>query len=374
MRSLFRAPVRSIALLWGLVVFMPVGLNYLCYFALLLALLLSPGRTLRLRRVRAHLLFWPMALFLLWTLVVLALQPDWYPETPTNLWHGGRIALTLAMAIALGEEEARWAMRGFVAAAAFSVLVVAVNAAVGLPQWSVWNNLIHYGGNKTVSNTILMALLAGSALVLALARGGLVRIAALGVTLAVLAVLVFALPNRTALLAVLGAGLVAGVHQLRRARLSLLAFVVAAMLASAAFVTMVPAVQSRLALGFSEIREANSGEVNRDSWNIRVQLVRHTAAMIAERPWMGAQAGVPGALSWLAIMLAACLAGWRRQDMAGRMAFVAALTLLFSALVNSATRDATIGLSLLWVVGLYLRLSAEPGFEPSQLRLRHAQG
>ena len=90
--------------------------------------------------------------------------------------------------------------------------------------------------------------------------------------------------------------------------------------------------------------------------------------------WMGAQAGVPGALSWLAIMLAACLAGWRRQDMAGRMAFVAALTLLFSALVNSATRDATIGLSLLWVVGLYLRLSAEPGFEPSQLRLRHAQG
>ena len=188
MRSLFRAPVRSIALLWGLVVFMPVGLNYLCYFALLLALLLSPGRTLRLRRVRAHLLFWPMALFLLWTLVVLALQPDWYPETPTNLWHGGRIALTLAMAIALGEEEARWAMRGFVAAAAFSVLVVAVNAAVGLPQWSVWNNLIHYGGNKTVSNTILMALLAGSALVLALARGGLVRIAAIGVTLAVLAV------------------------------------------------------------------------------------------------------------------------------------------------------------------------------------------
>ena len=394
MRSLFRAPVRSIALLWGLVVFMPVGPNYLCYFALLLALLLSPGRTLRLRRVRAHLLFWPMALFLLWTLVVLALQPDWYPETPTNLWHGGRIALTLAMAIALGEEEARWAMRGFVAAAAFSVLVVAVNAAVGLPQWSVWNNLIHYGGNKTVSNTILRALLAGSALVLALARGGLVRIAAIGVTLAVLAVLVFALPNRTALLAVLGAGLVAGVHQLRRARLSLLAFVAAAMLASAAFVTMVPAVQSRLALGFSEIREANSGEVNRDSWNIRVQLVRHTAAMIAERPWMsrvppsiadlnmphddllwmGAQAGVPGALSWLAIMLAACLAGWRRQDMAGRMAFVAALTLLFSALVNSATRDATIGLSLLWVVGLYLRLSAEPGFEPSQLRLRHAQG
>ena len=406
MRSLFRAPVRSIALVWGLVVFMPVGLNYLCYFALLLALLLSPERTLRLRRVRAHLLFWPMALFLLWTLVVLALQPDWYPETPTNLWHGGRIALTLAMAIALGEEEARWAMRGFVAAAAFSVLVVAVNAAVGLPQWTVWNNLIHYGGNKTVSNTILMALLAGSALVLALARGGLVRMAAIGVTLAVLAVLVFALPNRTALLAVLGAGLAAGVHQLRRVRLALLAFVAAAMLASAAFVTMVPAVQSRLALGLAEIREANSGEVNRDSWNIRVQLVRHTAAMIAERPWMGwgigawnaqwrsrvppsiadlnmphddllwmgAQAGVPGALSWLAIMLAACLAGWRRQDMAGRMAFVAALTLLFSALVNSATRDATIGLSLLWVVGLYLRLSAEPGFAPSQLRLRHAQG
>jgi len=78
---------------------------------------------------------------------------------------------------------------------------------------------------------------------------------------------------------------------------------------------------------------------------------------------MGAQAGVPGALSWLVLMLAACRAGWRRQDVVGRLAFVAAVMLLLSALVNSATRDAVIGLSLLWVVGVYLRLAADPQFD-----------
>jgi hypothetical protein len=56
----------------------------------------------------------------------------------------------------------------------------------------------------------------------------------------------------------------------------------------------------------------------------------------------------------------ACRIGWQRQDLTGRLAFVAALALLAAALVNSATRDAAIGLCLPWITAVLLRLASEP--------------
>ena len=385
--------VRYVALFWGLVVFMPVGVNYLAFFALLACMLVAGGRVERLRRVREHPLFWPLAVYVLWTVIVLAFQPLRYVETPSNLWHGARIVLTLVLALALARDEAVWAMRGFVLAALCGVLVIAAHFALGLPPPPVWKNLVEYAGNKSIANAVLFSLLAGSALVLALACAGRVRQTAIFVVLVLLPIIVFALPNRTALLVVLLALPAAAVHHWRHRKRRMLAFVAVAVTASAVFVTSVPSTRARLAQGVDEMQKAAAGEVARTSWNLRVQMARHTTRMMLERPWMGwgiggwndqwrkrappliadlnmphndflwmgAQAGLPGALSWLAIMLAACWAGWRRQDLTGRLAFVAALTLLFSALVNSATRDGVIGLSLLWVVGLYLRLAAEPG-------------
>ncbi len=386
--------VRFAALFWGLVVFMPVGVNYLAFFALIACMLALGGRMERLRRVREHPLFWPLAVYVLWTVLVLAFQPLRYAETPSNLWHGARIVLTLALALALTQDEAVWAMRGFVLAAACGLLVIAAHFALGLPPPPVLKNLVEYAGNKSIANAVLLSLLAGSALVFALACAGRVRQVAVLVALLLLAVIVFALPNRTALLVVLLAVPAATIHQWRHRKRRMLVFVAVAVMASAVFVTVLPATRARLAQGVDEMEMAAAGEVARTSWNLRVQMARHTTRMMLERPWMGwgiggwndqwrkrappliadlnmphndflwmgAQAGVPGALSWLAIMLAACWAGWRRRDLTGRLAFVAALTLLFSALVNSATRDGVIGLSLLWIVGLYLRLASEPGF------------
>ena len=387
--------VRYVALFWGLVVFMPVGVNYLAFFALIAAMAVQGGRIERLRRVRSHLLFWPLAVYVVWTAVVLALQPAWYAETPSNLWHGARIVLTLALALALTHDEAVWAMRGFVLAAACSVLVIAAHYTVGLPQLPVWRSLVAYAGNKSISNALLLSLLAGSALVVALAGAGRTRWVAMVVVLMLLCVIVFALPNRTSLLVVLCAVPAAAIHQWRDQKRKLSALVAAAMVAAAVFVASVPPVRKGLTQGVEEVQQAAAGSVSLASWNLRAQMARHTIRMVWERPWMGwgigawndqwrkrappliadlnmphndllwmgAQAGVPGALSWLAIMLAACRAGWRRQDLTGRLAFVAALTLLFSALVNSATRDGVIGLSLLWIVGLYLRLAADRGLD-----------
>jgi O-antigen ligase len=77
--------------------------------------------------------------------------------------------------------------------------------------------------------------------------------------------------------------------------------------------------------------------------------------------WMGSQAGVPGSLCLLAIVLTAIWLAWRRDDVAGRYAFVATLILLVATSLNSALRDAQIGLSILWVSMVYLRLAQAPG-------------
>ena len=164
--------VRSAALFWGLVVCMPVGMNYFAFFALAACMLLQGGRLERVRRVRGHPLFWPLVFYVAWTTVVLALQPRLYAETASNLWHGGRIVATLLLALALTREEAVWAAGGFVLAVVYGVLVIVLHQTVGLPELPVWRNLVSYSGNKSISNAILMALLAGSALVLALVSTG----------------------------------------------------------------------------------------------------------------------------------------------------------------------------------------------------------
>jgi len=154
-----------------------------------------------------------------------------------------------------------------------------------------------------------------------------------------------------------------------------------------------PVVQQKFAVGIQEIEAAQAGEISEASWVVRYYMYRDTARMIIDRPfagwgiggwteqwhlrgpklldyknmphndflWMGAQGGLPGALSLLAMVLCAVWLAWRRDDLAGRQAFVATLVLLIATSVNSALRDAQIGLALLWVAMVYLRLAQAPG-------------
>jgi O-antigen ligase len=75
--------------------------------------------------------------------------------------------------------------------------------------------------------------------------------------------------------------------------------------------------------------------------------------------WVGAQGGLPALLSLLVIMVAAVWQAWRRPDIAGRYALAATLIALIASSVNSAMRDAQIGLALLWIAMVYLRLAQE---------------
>lgn len=394
---------RYAALFWGLVVFLPVGVNYLAFFALILCMAIQSGRLERIRRVREHLIFWPLAAFVLWSVVVLVLQPTLYEQTPSNFWHIVRIALTLAVVLALTRDEAIWAMRGFAFAVVAALMVIGLNHLVGLPDWTIWSSLIKITGNKTIGNNLLLTVAASSGIVVALETSSAAwRALAMVLICAVLVVIVWALPSRTSLLILMLAPAAAVCHQWRQYRTKLAIALTTVVAAAGALLAGVPSMHNRLAQGFDDLMRAQTGIWSDDSWGIRLQMYRETAAMVIDHPltgwgiggwtsqwhqrapaefaaynmphndylWMGSQAGVPGGLLLLLLFVIACLAGWRRHDSIGRMTFLTALTLLFAALVNSATRDANIGLGLLWIVGIYLRLGSDSGFSLSALRWR----
>lgn len=381
---------------WGLTVFMPVGVTYLAAVLLLVALLAAGGWRERAVRLRGNPMWWPVMFYVVWTLVVLAIEPH-YPETGSNFMHGLRIAGTVLMALALTRDEAIWAVRGFWLMGLANIVMIALFYSVGFPLWEPWRGVLLLVGNKSISNALLFTIMAASAAVFglkALVEHRPWRAAmAFALVPAVIAIITFSLPSRTSLLALLLVIPAACVHQWRR-QLKVLALVMmVGGVIAAAGIWNLPAVQQKFAVGLQELEAAQSGEISEASWVVRYYMYRDTTRMIIDRPfagwgiggwneqwhlrgpklldyknmphndflWMGSQAGVPGGLSLLVILVMLVWLSWRRDDMAGRYAFVATLILLLATSVNSALRDAQIGLSLLWVAMVYFRLAQEPG-------------
>lgn len=395
-RSHFVGPA---AMFWGLAVFAPVGVNYLAALLLLASLAAAGHLRERMARVRASPLWWPVVAYVAWTLVVLAVGPH-YPQTPSNLWHGMRIALTMLMALSLTRDEAAASVRGFLVIAFFSIAIVLLHRTVGFPLWAPWRATLEVEGNKSINNALLFALLGATGAVTGLAQFDLrgrhslrLALGAFAVTAITGLIVALWLISRTSLLALLLAVPAACVHQWRRQLRPLaLALALGAAVAGAAL-WQSPSVQQKVELGVQELESAQAGAVSEGSWVVRYYMYRDTARMVIDRPlsgwgiggwtaqwhlrgpallanynmphndflWMGAQGGVPGALTLAVILLAGLWQCWKRADLAGRMGFVAILVMTVATSVNSAMRDAQIGLSLLWVSFVYLRLALEPG-------------
>lgn len=396
MRSSIVGPV---AMFWGLAVFAPVGVNYVAALLLLVALLAAGGLRERAARVRASPLWWPIVAYVAWTLVILAIGPH-YPQTPSNLWHGMRIALTMLMALALGRDEAIWAVRGFFVAALASLAMVLLYRTVGFPIWRLWHATLEVDGNKSINNALLFTLFGATAAVAGLAQFGERgahrpgrALAAFALTAVAGLVITAWLTSRTSLLALLVAVPAACVHQWRRQLRTLAVALMIGTAVAGVALWQSPQVQQKVALGLQEIEAAQGGAVSEGSWVVRFYMYRDTTRMVLDRPftgwgiggwteqwhargpallanynmphndflWMGAQAGFPGALVLLAILLTGLWQGWRRPDLAGRLGFVAMIAMTIATSVNSAMRDAQIGLGMLWVTFVYLRLAHEPG-------------
>jgi len=332
---------------------MPVGMNYLAFVLLLVVMLAQgqvQGRVLRLRQSPA---WWPGVFFLGWTLVVLAIQPVYYPETAANLFHGLRIVATLTIALALTRDEASWALRGFVIGGLASLLIIAIHLLANLPPSVISISLVRYGGNKSISNAVLFSLLGAWAFIMLLeTRNMRHRVLALLLTVACVAVIVWVLPSRTSLLIMVLSLLAASIHRLRRHRLRAAAAIAAVFLSFTLLVAMQPKMQERFALGLIELQQARSGVVTNSSWGVRYTMNELTSNMMLERPltgwgigswnrlwterapenvrgfnmphndylWMGAQAGLPGLLGMLALALSGLGAAWQRRGPADRLA------------------------------------------------------
>ncbi|RYF59684.1 MAG: O-antigen ligase domain-containing protein, partial [Comamonadaceae bacterium] len=264
----------------------------------------------------------------------------------------------------------------------------------------LWRATVLLVGNKSINNALLFTVLGASATVYGLAhlrnahgQLGWQALAAFGLTGICAVIVTLWLPSRTSLLALLVAVLASCVHQWRKQLRVLAGVLVAAGVIVAALVWQAPSVQQKFELGVQELEAAQGGAVSEGSWVVRFYMYRDTARMIIDQPlagwgiggwteqwhlrgpklladynmphndflWMGAQAGVPGALLLLSILLLGLWHCWRRDDLAGRYGFAAMLVMLVATSVNSAMRDAQIGLSLLWVAMVYLRLAQVPG-------------
>lgn len=379
---------------WGLVVFMPVGVTYLSAILLMLTLLVAGDGRERLARLRANPLWWPVMAYLAWTLVVLAVRPH-YPETPSNLFHGLRIGLTILMAMALTREEAIWALRGFLLAAALGVLLIVAYYAIGFPLWSPLRAVVMEVGNKSISNALLFSVVASTAAVWGIAQIAAHRpLRAVPAFLLMLGLgLVVALPltSRTSVLALLLVIPAVCIHQWRNHLKMLVSALVLGTVVLGAGLYQLPQLQHKVETGVQELEEAQAGAVFKGSWVIRYYMYRDTGHMIADRPltgwgiggwtdqwhkrgpalfadsnmphndflWVGSQGGLPALLSLLVIMAGAVWQAWKRPDIAGRYALAATLIALIASSVNSALRDAQIGLALLWIAMIYLRLAQE---------------
>ncbi|WP_093021213.1 O-antigen ligase family protein [Variovorax sp. OV700] len=387
--------VRPAAMFWGLVVFMPVGVTYLSALLLLATMGLAGGLRERFARLRANPLWWPVVAYLAWTFIVLAFGPH-YPETGSNLFHGLRIGLTILMAMALTREEAIWALRGFLLIAALNVLLILAHYAIGFPIWSPLRAVVMEVGNKSISNALLFSVVASTAAVWGIAQIAAHRplraIPAFALVLGLGLVVALPLTSRTSVLALMLVIPVVCIHQWRSHLKMLVSALVLGAVVLAAALYQLPQLQHKVETGVEEIEKAQAGEIFKGSWVIRYYMYRDTGLMIADRPltgwgiggwtdqwhkrgpvlfadsnmphndflWVGAQGGLPALLSLLVIMAGAVWQAWKRPDIAGRYALAATLIALIASSVNSAMRDAQIGLALLWIAMVYLRLAQEP--------------
>lgn len=383
--------VSAMALLWGAVVFFPVGVHYLAMLLLLAAMGVDRRYRERYERIRSSGILWLALGFVGWTLLIVTLQGTMFPETPSHLLHGIRIALTLLLAASLSREEASSALKGLALGFTFVLIWLGGYFAGVLPTTDFWEHFTSPTNNKSIGASILFSFAAVSFVAISVEKRKWGQAATLlGFALSVV-VIVVVLGKRTAMLGVF-IGLVALLlHYWRNSPKRLLAGVLVLMLATVTAYSTVPTVQDRIGQGVREVHGAMEGKVALESWNIRVQMIRHTTDMMIEKPWlgwgigswntqwhqrapesmtgfnmphndflwMGAQAGVPGALAWLALLLGVCWRGWKTHSIAGQLTFAIGAMAIFSSLVNNGTRDAGLGFPMLWVLGVMLASCAE---------------
>ena len=395
--------VVALAFGWGACTFFPVGIAYSCVLLMLAALLLRSGLGRRLAGLRLAGIWWPVGVFLGWTILVYLVGPG-FPDSSTRVFHVMRVVLLIAMGLMLTPQEARAAITGYLAAAVLAALVVAVHHVWGLPAWDIWSSLLRSRNNFSSANMIMMALAAAIFFFMAL-RGDpkwLDRWTAGGAALALATtVAAHALSRNAQVLLPVLATLALLVHY-RAWRASLLAGVMVVLMGGLAW-QFSTATQSRFIAVVEETRSVQSqadyttgvGErylMAREAWrgmlanpvmgtgvgswlpHWRViaaetgqqlspeRLNRHIEINNPHNEYLlaGMETGIPGLIALAAMFAAFFWSAWQRHTLVGGIACLISAGLAISATINAPLRDAAMGMTLLWLLGASMVAMREP--------------
>lgn len=377
---------------WGLSAFFPVGVAYT--HMVLVAACLSGDLRQRLGALRQRELLWPMAAFLLWTLLATAYGP-WVDDSPVRLFHIVRVLLLFVIGMLLTPAEAVMAMKGFLVGAVLAALIVAVHHVWGLPPWTIWASLLKSRNNFSSGNMIMMAIAAGSFFYLGLRNerrwiGRWVPWAAalaLTVTVAEHAVsrnaqLLLPILMATALLlhyrgwhsilvsVALVAAMVLGAMQwsaTTHGRFLAVAEEGRRIVTSSDYTTSVGARWRMGQEALNGMMEHPLFGVGLGSWLPRWRQVaqesaqslpaemrvRHTEINNPHNDYLltGMETGVPGMLIMVWLLVAFLFVGWRQRSTAGGITVVLCVGVMVTATINAPLRDAALGMTLLWLLG-----------------------
>ena len=368
---------------------------YLSLLLMLAGLAFAPALGRRLARLPHSAVFWPMVLMLAWS-VLAALAGPWMEDTPTRLFHLTRVVVVVSMGMLLEPPEARAGLAGFVAAALVAALVVAVHRVWPLPPWAVWASLLTSRNNFSSGNMISMAIAGGVCLYLALSpwpslrerRWALAAALVLVVTVALHAV------SRNALLLLVLLPPVAVCCRYRSWR-AVGAGALALTAAAAAMWQFAPTTKARFLELATNLQAATSGTHYGTSGGLRWRMFQEAFQGMLEHPWLGTgvgtwlphwrttwmamdvdldaetkrhfseinnphndfllagmETGIVGLLLLVWVLWRFARLGWPQHSTPGSITVMMAVSLFATCLVNAPLRDAALGMTLLWLLGV----------------------
>ena len=395
--------VQYVAFSWGLCAFFPIGVMYLNVLLMLIALAIWPGLKAALADLRRHVVLLPLTLFVVWTFLA-AMAGDWYPDTPTRLFHTFRVALVLCMGMMLSSSQARAAFAGFLAGSAIAAMIVTVHHAWGLPDWALWSSLLVTRNNFSSGNMITMATASGACLGVALGHAidRQMRWLLLALALALGLIVAMHAVSRNAQLLLVALTLVVLLYRFRNTRAILGGLAAIALLVattwhyspttSERFIEMAEDIHAVTAdqnyttsvgVRWRMYQEAVNGMLDQPvlgtgpgSWLPRWRAVwqqlgpsqppeRHAFFAEINNPHndfllTGMETGVPGMLLLMWLMARIIRFGWRDGSTLGGITVVFGMSIATTAMVNAPFRDAAMGMTLLWLLGAAMALQRTP--------------
>jgi O-antigen ligase len=365
----------------ALSVYLPKSIGWSC---LLLCIL---GSVPSLKKFKDSRLKWPIACFC----GLLALSALWSNISQPGFWgnffHYASIALIPVLAMAIPHRLAQTAIKLFCIATLCAATLILLHNLVGLPDYKVWHNLIHYDGNKSIANGILLVIGAGYLAVIGLSAEFQTWQRALASVLSVgiFGIILWKAESRSALLLVplIYCIVIFSARIEMKMKVGLIAL---AVVAGMGIVTSSKTTSERLLNGIEGITTAEQHRSSSNSWSVRAAMNRHTFDMIREKPFLGyglggwvpewkkrapegistsvtahndflnipAQVGVLGAVFLLMVFGALWREGMRANPPWSSIIYLTTIAFFWTTSSNAALRDSVFAVPLIFLMAIAL--------------------